>query len=120
MTSSPRRSGGSFATFCGGLVLASLCLAVACGGGARDSARVRAGAETPAPCPPLPSPIPIPIAERKYDEQHELFDMEDVPTLWAAAPEDEAGARYRKTIAARIQDVAPRALLERQRAVYVG
>jgi hypothetical protein len=73
-----------------------------------------------APCPPLPAPIPIAIAERKNDELHELFDLEDVPLLWAAAPEDDAAGSYRKAIAARVGDVAPRALLERQRARYIG
>jgi hypothetical protein len=68
----------------------------------------------------LPAPIPIAIAERKYDEQHELFDLEDSPSLWGATPEDEAAARYQKAIAARVGDVAPRALLEHQHATYAG
>jgi hypothetical protein len=114
--------GTSLATVARGLAAAALGLAAACsgGGGRERPPEPRGSAAVHAPlCPELPSPsrIAIPEGERKYDEEHEFFDLPDVPELWSAAPEDDAGARYRKAIAVRVGDVSPRVLLERQRAV---
>lgn len=63
-----------------------------------------------------PAPTRIPIAERKYDELHKLFELDDTPALWAPSVEDEAATSYRAVLTARLGDLSPRTLLERQRA----
>lgn len=75
-------------------------------------------ATPPPPCAPLPTPTAIVVAEPKPGELNELFELHDTPALWAPCPEDAAAAAYRAALGPRVGELTPRALVERQRAVF--
>lgn len=87
-------------------------LLAACGAGRHPSI-------TPAGRCALGPPIAeIPVDSPGPGERHRLYEWVDSPELWAPAPADPDVTGYRAAVAARLGDLAPRSLLERQRAVY--